>query len=71
MLQHANNIIYIPLSDRPHYDLYIIIMHGPGLIYRSGFLFLCLVLKERIGNYGLSYHVELYSFVIHEFNDLY
>ena len=39
--------------------------------YRSGFLFFCLVLKERIGDYGLRLHVELHSLVVHEVNDLY
>ena len=41
------------------------------LLYRSGFLFLCLVLKERIADYGLRFHVELHSFMVHEVNDLY
>jgi hypothetical protein len=46
-------------------------MHGPGLLFRFGFLFLCLVLKEHLGDYGLRFHVELYYFVVHEGNALY
>ena len=62
----------LTLSDRPQFMIFkLLLCMDLDLLYRSGFLFLCLVLKERIGDYGLRFHVELHSFVVHEVNDLY